>query len=170
MGGCGARPWRPFTVGLAALSRPVADAEDHELGRPHRGRSDRADQAPLVEVVLGHRGAVTLRKWALSGLSPSSTPFSHSFRRKVLRPEGDRDPGDTVATREDGNPPARRCRAETVIENHDWLSASSGGLAKDDGVVVCNVGGCNTARDALPGDNVSAGRKRGRSPPEGAAP
>jgi hypothetical protein len=37
------------------------------------------------------------------------------------------------------------CRVETVIENHDWLSASSGGLAKDDGVVVCNVGGGNTA-------------------------
>jgi hypothetical protein len=41
--------------------------------------------------------------------------------------------------------PPDECRVETVIENHDSLSVSSGGLAKDDGVVVCNVGGGNTA-------------------------
>jgi len=38
------------------------------------------------------------------------------------------------------------CRVETVIENHDWLSTRTGGLAEDDGpIVVCNVGGGNTA-------------------------
>jgi hypothetical protein len=35
---------------------------------------------------------------------------------------------------------------ETVIENRDWLSTRTGGLAEDDGpIVVCNVGGGNTA-------------------------
>jgi hypothetical protein len=38
------------------------------------------------------------------------------------------------------------CRIETVIENHDWLSRHTDGLAIGDGVVVCNVGGGNVAR------------------------
>jgi len=40
-----------------------------------------------------------------------------------------------------------RCRVETTIENHDWLSGHSGGLAKDDGTIICGVGGGNVARD-----------------------
>jgi hypothetical protein len=39
------------------------------------------------------------------------------------------------------------CRIETVIENHDWLSARTAGLSAADGVVVCNVGGGNVAKD-----------------------
>jgi hypothetical protein len=38
------------------------------------------------------------------------------------------------------------CRIETVLENHDWLAASTDGLSASDGVVVCNVGGGNVAR------------------------
>jgi len=40
------------------------------------------------------------------------------------------------------------CRVETVITNHDWLSARTRGLtaASDNGpIVVCNVGGGNVA-------------------------
>jgi len=39
------------------------------------------------------------------------------------------------------------CRIETTIENHDWLSRSTGGLTSADGTIVCNVGGGNVARD-----------------------
>ena len=39
------------------------------------------------------------------------------------------------------------CRIETVIENHDWLSANTKGLEAADGVIVCNVGGGNVARE-----------------------
>jgi len=38
------------------------------------------------------------------------------------------------------------CRIETTMENHDWLSAHTGALAKDNGTIVCNVGGGNVAR------------------------
>src|SRR5215213_9753228 len=37
---------------------PLTDAEDHEFGRLDHGDADQADQATIVEVVLGHRGAV----------------------------------------------------------------------------------------------------------------
>src|SRR5689334_12510113 len=40
------------------LSGVLEDAEDHELGRPHRRDADLADQAPVEDVVLRHRGAV----------------------------------------------------------------------------------------------------------------
>jgi hypothetical protein len=39
------------------------------------------------------------------------------------------------------------CRIETVIENHDWLARNTDGLAAKDGVIVCNVGGGNVARE-----------------------
>jgi hypothetical protein len=39
------------------------------------------------------------------------------------------------------------CRIETVIENHDWMAARTGGLAADNGpIIVCNVGGGDIAR------------------------
>jgi len=39
------------------------------------------------------------------------------------------------------------CRIETVIENHDWLAARTGGLAEEDGpIIVCNVGTGNVAK------------------------
>ena len=39
------------------------------------------------------------------------------------------------------------CRIETVIENHDWMSHHTGGLAADNGpIVICNIGGGNIAR------------------------
>lgn len=39
------------------------------------------------------------------------------------------------------------CRIETVIENHDWLSANTDGLRRADGdTIVCNVGGGNVGR------------------------
>ena len=39
------------------------------------------------------------------------------------------------------------CRIETVIENHDWLSANTDGLRKADGdTIICNVGGGNVGR------------------------
>jgi hypothetical protein len=40
------------------------------------------------------------------------------------------------------------CRIETVITNHDWLSARTNGLAaeNDDGpIIICNVGGGDVA-------------------------
>src|SRR6185369_16731354 len=40
------------------LGRVLEDAEDHELGGPHRRDADLADQAPVEDVVLGHGGAV----------------------------------------------------------------------------------------------------------------
>jgi hypothetical protein len=40
-----------------------------------------------------------------------------------------------------------KCRVETVIENHDWISEATGGFAKANGTIVCNVGGGNVARD-----------------------
>ena len=38
------------------------------------------------------------------------------------------------------------CRIETTIENHDWLSTQTKGLASADGTIICNVGGGNVAR------------------------
>ena len=38
------------------------------------------------------------------------------------------------------------CRIETTIENHDWLGKHGHGLTKDDGTIVCNIGGENVAR------------------------
>lgn len=39
------------------------------------------------------------------------------------------------------------CRIETVIENHDWLSANTDGLRRADGdTIICNVGGGNVGR------------------------
>ena len=41
------------------------------------------------------------------------------------------------------------CRIETVIENHDWVSANTKGLeASANGpIIVCNVGGGNVAKE-----------------------
>lgn len=40
------------------------------------------------------------------------------------------------------------CRIETVIENHDWMSAQTQGLSASAGpIVVCSFGGGNVARD-----------------------
>ncbi len=39
------------------------------------------------------------------------------------------------------------CRIETTIENHDWLSAHSGKLAKDNGTIICGTGGGNVAKN-----------------------
>ena len=37
------------------------------------------------------------------------------------------------------------CRIETVIENHDWISANTDKMRRSDGPgIVCNVGGGNT--------------------------
>ena len=43
----------------------------------------------------------------------------------------------------------KKCRIETTIENHDWLSANTRGLRAAGGGIVCNVGGGNVgiARD-----------------------
>ena len=39
------------------------------------------------------------------------------------------------------------CWIETVIENHDWLSANTDGLRRADGdTIICNVGGGNVGR------------------------
>ena len=38
------------------------------------------------------------------------------------------------------------CRIETVIENHDWMSAHTRRLGQDNGTIICNVGGGNVAR------------------------
>jgi len=39
------------------------------------------------------------------------------------------------------------CRIETTIENHDWLSAHTAGLAKDNGTIICGTGGGNVAKN-----------------------
>ena len=39
------------------------------------------------------------------------------------------------------------CRIETVIENHDFLSARTNGLASSDGpIIICGTGGGNIAK------------------------
>ena len=39
------------------------------------------------------------------------------------------------------------CRIETVIENHDWLSANTDALRRAGGdTIICNVGGGNVGR------------------------
>jgi hypothetical protein len=37
------------------------------------------------------------------------------------------------------------CRVETTIENHDWLSDKTGGLSRENGTIICNIGGGNVA-------------------------
>jgi hypothetical protein len=37
------------------------------------------------------------------------------------------------------------CRIETIITNHDWMSDRTEGLAADDRIIICNVGGGNRA-------------------------
>jgi hypothetical protein len=39
------------------------------------------------------------------------------------------------------------CRIETTIENHDWLSAHTGGLARDNGTIICGTGGGNVGKN-----------------------
>jgi hypothetical protein len=39
------------------------------------------------------------------------------------------------------------CRIETVVENHDWISKRTGGFARNNGTIVCNVGGGNVAKN-----------------------
>lgn len=39
------------------------------------------------------------------------------------------------------------CRIETTIENHDWLSQHTEGLAANNGTIVCNIGGGNVAKN-----------------------
>ena len=51
-----------------AISRPLADAEDHELGGLQRRDADQADQPAVVEVVLRHGRAVALHEVGLLGL------------------------------------------------------------------------------------------------------
>ena len=40
-----------------------------------------------------------------------------------------------------------KCRVETIIENHDWLSEHTKSLTAENGTIICNVGGGNVARD-----------------------
>ena len=40
----------------------------------------------------------------------------------------------------------KECRIETTIENHDWLSEHTNGLAAANGTIICNIGGGNVAR------------------------
>ena len=47
---------------------PLADAEDHELGRLDRRDADQADQPAVVEIVLRHRRAVAADEERLLGL------------------------------------------------------------------------------------------------------
>jgi hypothetical protein len=53
--------------------------------------------------------------------------------RKELEKMGVKLPGD--------------CRIETTIENHDWMSAHSGGFTKANGTIVCGTGGGNVAKN-----------------------
>src|SRR5213082_3134058 len=50
------------------IARPLADAEDHELGRVHGGHADQADQPAVVQVVLRHGGAVAAHEEGTVGL------------------------------------------------------------------------------------------------------
>jgi hypothetical protein len=38
------------------------------------------------------------------------------------------------------------CRVETTVENHDWIGDNTDGLSRENGTIVCNVGGGNVAR------------------------
>src|SRR5437660_1613316 len=46
---------------------PLADSDDHELGRLHRRHADDEDQPAVVDVVLCHRGPVALDEEGLLG-------------------------------------------------------------------------------------------------------
>src|SRR5687768_17816378 len=41
----------------------------------------------------------------------------------------------------------KSCRIETTIENHDWLSAHSNKITKDNGTIICGTGGGNVAKN-----------------------
>src|SRR3954454_19653514 len=59
----GSRPHR-FPL-LPSIRRPLADAEDDELGGAERRDADGADEPPVVEVVLRHRRAVAAHEESL---------------------------------------------------------------------------------------------------------
>src|SRR5205814_4246546 len=48
----------PLSLGEQGLPRLLVDTEDHELGREHGRHPDDADQPAVLQVLLGHRGAV----------------------------------------------------------------------------------------------------------------
>src|SRR6185295_2016874 len=66
------------------VGRPLADAEDHELGRLHRRHADEADQAPVVVVVLGHRRAVAADEERLLGLVAQQRAVAPQGEQEVL--------------------------------------------------------------------------------------
>ena len=49
---------RSVVVGVVRADGPLADAEDHELGRTQRRDADEDDEPAVDDVVLRHRGAV----------------------------------------------------------------------------------------------------------------
>src|SRR5262245_47863969 len=66
------------------VARPLADAEDHELRRLHRRYADQADHPPVVQVVLGHRGAVAADEVGLLRLLAQQRPVLPLHQQEVL--------------------------------------------------------------------------------------
>jgi hypothetical protein len=67
-------------VSLAALlsadlrsGRPLADAEDHELGRVRRREANLADHSAVVDVVLRHRRAVAANEERIRAIPSASS-------------------------------------------------------------------------------------------------
>src|SRR5262245_59654894 len=62
----------------------LSDAEDHELGRPQRGDTDEADEAAVVEVVLGHRRSVAPDEERLLWNRPEQVAVGEFVEEEVL--------------------------------------------------------------------------------------
>src|SRR5689334_686683 len=51
-----------YRCGVARITSPLANAENHVLGRLGGRNSDQADESPVVEIVLCHRRAVAVHE------------------------------------------------------------------------------------------------------------
>src|SRR5262245_29776632 len=71
---------------------PLADAEDDELGRVGGRYPDEADETPVVEIVLGHGGAVTAHEVRLFGAGSHECAGAPDHQQEVLDALPDRRP------------------------------------------------------------------------------
>src|SRR5262249_47985312 len=62
----------------------LSNAEDDELGRSERDHADQHDQSPIVQVVLGHGGAVAAHEERLLGLVAQQRAGLPLVEQKIL--------------------------------------------------------------------------------------
>ncbi len=99
--GAGCRPWSTWargsgrargraaqsssgSSGSSEPSGPLADAEDHELGRPHRRDADEYDEPAVVDVVLRHRGPVAPDEERVLRLRPDQAAVAPERGQELL--------------------------------------------------------------------------------------